>query len=70
MEGPSLVLAKEQLRPFKGKTVLALLGNTTIGKERLIGHTVLARVRQKLPVHGVRNTSFMVWFLWRGQQKG
>ena len=40
MEGPSLVLAKEQLRPFKGKTVLAVSGNTKIGKERFVGQKV------------------------------
>ena len=40
MEGPSLLLAKEQLRPFKGKTVLAVSGNTKIGKERFAGQTV------------------------------
>jgi endonuclease-8 len=40
MEGPSLVLAKEQLRPFKGKVVLEVSGNTKIGKERFAGLTV------------------------------
>jgi endonuclease VIII len=35
MEGPSLKLAKEQLRPFNGKKVLKVSGNTKIGKERL-----------------------------------
>jgi endonuclease VIII len=37
MEGPSLRLAKEQLRPFKGKKILQVSGNTKIGKERLTG---------------------------------
>ena len=37
MEGPSLCLAKEQLRPFKGQKVLDAEGNTRIGKEKLIG---------------------------------
>ena len=34
MEGPSLALAREQLRPFTGKRVLEVTGNTTIEKER------------------------------------
>lgn len=37
MEGPSLRLAKEQLKPFIGKQVLTVDGNTKIGKERLAG---------------------------------
>jgi endonuclease-8 len=40
MEGPSLFLAKEQLKPFKGKKVLEVSGNTKIGKERLEGLVV------------------------------
>jgi endonuclease VIII len=36
MEGPSLYLAARQLRPFRGKTVLAVSGNTKIEKERLL----------------------------------
>jgi endonuclease VIII len=40
MEGPSLALAAEQLAPFKGKTVKAVSGNTTIGKERLVDEKV------------------------------
>ncbi len=35
MEGPSLLLAKEQLRPFKKQRVLGVEGNTKIEKERL-----------------------------------
>ena len=35
MEGPSLLLAREQLRPFKGQRVLAVGGNPSIEKERL-----------------------------------
>lgn len=41
MEGPSLFLASEQLLAFKGKKVKAVSGNTKIGKERLLGMTVL-----------------------------
>lgn len=35
MEGPSLFLAEEQLRPFKGRVVLRVRGNTKEDKERL-----------------------------------
>lgn len=41
MEGPSLLLAAEQLAPFVGKTVQAVEGNTKIGKERLANKKVL-----------------------------
>ena len=40
MEGPSLVLAREQLAPFTGKEVLAVAGNTKVGKEVLLGKQV------------------------------
>src|SRR3954465_3217452 len=40
MEGPSLYLAQQQLRPFARKTVLDVSGNTKIGKERLHGQRV------------------------------
>jgi endonuclease-8 len=40
MEGPSLYLAQQQLRPFARKTVLEVSGNTKIGKERLHGQRV------------------------------
>ncbi len=40
MEGPSLYLAKEQLAPFIGKRILAVSGNTKIGKEKLKGLVV------------------------------
>src|SRR5512141_272958 len=36
MEGPSLYLAANQLRPFKGKTVLSVSGNSKIEKERML----------------------------------
>lgn len=39
MEGPSLYLAAEWLAPFVEKTILAVDGNTKIGKERLTGKT-------------------------------
>lgn len=41
MEGPSLFLAAEWLKPFVGKAILAVEGNTKIGKERLSGKTIL-----------------------------
>src|SRR5574339_82910 len=40
MEGPSLYLAANQLKPFKGKTVLSVSGNTKIEKERLLDQKV------------------------------
>jgi endonuclease-8 len=40
MEGPSLYLAAEQLKPFKKKKVLAVAGNTSIEKERMSGKEV------------------------------
>jgi endonuclease VIII len=36
MEGPSLFLAAQQLRDFKGKKIKVVSGNTTIGKEQLL----------------------------------
>ncbi len=35
MEGPSLYLAANQLKPFKNKTVLSVSGNSKIEKERM-----------------------------------
>jgi endonuclease VIII len=40
MEGPSLLLAKKQLRPFKGQRIRSVSGNTSIEKERLQGQLV------------------------------
>jgi endonuclease VIII len=40
MEGPSLFLAKEQLKPFKKKVVISVSGNTRIDKGRFEGQTV------------------------------
>ena len=36
MEGPSLYLAANQLKPFRGKTVWSVSGNTKIEKERIL----------------------------------
>jgi endonuclease-8 len=40
MEGPSLYLAARQLKPFRGKTVLSVSGNTKIEKERILNQKV------------------------------
>lgn len=40
MEGPSLLLASEQLIVFKGKKVKVVSGNTKIEKERMLGKKV------------------------------
>ena len=40
MEGPSLYLAARQLKPFRGKTVLSISGNTKIEKERILHQKV------------------------------
>jgi endonuclease-8 len=40
-EGPSIVILKDQCRPFKGKKIIAVGGNTKIGKERLLNKKVL-----------------------------
>lgn len=36
MEGPSLLLAEEQLAVLKGQTVRVVSGNTKVGKERFL----------------------------------
>lgn len=41
MEGPSLFLAAEQLKPFKGNIVLQVSGNTKIDKERFAGKKII-----------------------------
>jgi endonuclease-8 len=40
MEGPSLYLAANQLKPFKGKTVLSVSGNSKVEKERMLRRKV------------------------------
>src|SRR4051794_10188716 len=40
MEGPSLHLAAEQLRPFAGRKIARVTGNSRIGIERFRGKTV------------------------------
>ena len=41
MEGPSLFLAKEQLKPLIRQKILKVEGNTKIGKERLLNQKIL-----------------------------
>ena len=45
MEGPSLLIASEQLQPFIGKKVRAVRGNTKIEKERCEEEQVLGHCR-------------------------
>jgi endonuclease-8 len=40
MEGPSLVILKEEIRQFKGKEIIEVSGNTKIEKERFKNKTV------------------------------
>lgn len=40
MEGPSLYLAQEQLKPFKKRRILEVSGNTKIGKEIFLNREV------------------------------
>ena len=40
MEGPSLFLAKEQLKPFKKKVVISATGNTKLDKAQFVGKQV------------------------------
>lgn len=40
MEGPSLYLAQQQLKPFKKQVVRSVAGNTSIEKERFVGRQV------------------------------
>jgi endonuclease-8 len=40
-EGPSIVILKEAVQSFKGKKVIAVSGNTKIGKERMSGQKIL-----------------------------
>jgi endonuclease-8 len=40
MEGPTLIILKEEIKAFKGKKILAVSGNTKIEKERFKNKTV------------------------------
>jgi len=40
-EGPSIVILKEEVQPFKGKKIIAVAGNTKIGKERLLNKRII-----------------------------
>jgi len=39
-EGPSIVILKNLCKPFKGKKIISVEGNTKIGKERLAGKKI------------------------------
>lgn len=41
MEGPSLVILAAELAPFTGRLILAVEGNTKIGKEQLINQKIV-----------------------------
>jgi endonuclease-8 len=75
MEGPSIHLAAEQLRPFVGRRIRTVSGNSRIGIERLRGqrvtdifawgkHLVLQCDRFALRVH------FMLWGTFAATVKG
>jgi endonuclease-8 len=75
MEGPSLTLAAEQLRPFKKKRVLGASGNTKLDKEMLVGrelkdvfswgkHLVLQFDAFALRIH------FMLWGTFEAEVDG
>lgn len=40
MEGPSLVILKQELAPFKGKRIVAVTGNAKIDQPRLVGQPI------------------------------
>jgi endonuclease-8 len=40
-EGPSIVILKEEVQPFKGKKILEVTGNSKVGIERLAGQKIL-----------------------------
>ncbi|MDI3318974.1 DNA-formamidopyrimidine glycosylase family protein [Pinibacter soli] len=40
-EGPSIVILKEEVQAFKRKKIIAVSGNTTIDKERMLNQTVV-----------------------------
>jgi endonuclease-8 len=75
MEGPSLALAAEQLRPFRKKTVLEASGNTKLDKAIFVGrevkdifswgkHLVLQFDSFALRIH------FMLWGTFEAQVDG
>ena len=40
-EGPSIVILKEEVQPFIGKKVIAVSGNTSIDKERMLNRKIV-----------------------------
>jgi len=42
MEGPSIVILKEEVRVFKGKTIVNVEGNSKIDQSRLLNQKIIA----------------------------
>ena len=69
-EGPSIVILKEQVTPFLGKTIERVSGNTTIEKERLLHQRIEAfrswgkHFLVELPDFSLR-VHFMLFGSWR-----
>lgn len=42
MEGPSIIILKEEVRPFKGMKILRVSGNSKIDQQRLVNQKVIA----------------------------
>ncbi|MES3003606.1 MAG: DNA-formamidopyrimidine glycosylase family protein [Pseudomonadota bacterium] len=69
-EGPSIVILKEQAAHFAGRRILAVEGNTTIGKERLLNQRVVAlrswgkHFLVEMPKFTLR-VHFMLWGSYR-----
>src|SRR6476619_2699649 len=40
-EGPSLIIAREEMMPFKGKKVIAVTGNSKTDKDRLVNKKLI-----------------------------
>ena len=45
MEGPSLIILKEEIKAFKGKKIIEVSGNTTIDKERFKSEVRYNRIK-------------------------
>lgn len=69
-EGPSIVILKEQAAAFAGKKILAVEGNTSIAKERLLNQKVVAlrswgkHFLVEMPKFSLR-VHFMLWGSYR-----
>jgi endonuclease-8 len=66
-EGPTLVIAKEDLTPFIGKTIVTATGNAKIDFERLIGRRIKdIRTWGKLLLITVKDANVRIHFLMFG----